>query len=161
MRRRKSLQYAVDFPVQLTDVGPHVRSEFADIRFAACQAVLNGSQATAESPSRAADSQDDRSPDRDHGDDDGGGIRGGSPRQVTTRRIRGLPIRRWRTWLGRFANRPPTACCLFLPSCLHIRQCGGCRERLIGTRVVSIGVPGRSDPVRCNFTFLIACPLLQ
>lgn len=103
--RRETLQDAVDFPVEFADMG----SNFTDLRLAACKALFDGSQPTAEAPGRAADGKDDRCSDRDHGDDDGCGVRGGSPFWVATFRVCGLPVRRWQRWLGSFANRPPAA----------------------------------------------------
>ena len=115
---RESLQDAVDFPVQLSN-----------IRLAACQALFDGSQATSESPGRTADGKDQRSPYGNHGDDDGCGVRGGSPRRLAMRRLLGFLASRRRSWLGRFANRPPTARWMFVSGCGGNRQYGGGMER--------------------------------
>ena len=101
---RESFEDAVHLAVQLADVG----SKLTDCRLALCEPLLDGTEATAETPSCTADCEDDHSPECDNADNDRCGVRGGAPCRVATFRFCGMPVRRWRPWLGGFANRPPT-----------------------------------------------------
>lgn len=89
---RESFEDAVDFPVELANVSPNL----ADCRLAIGELLLHGSKATAETQGCAAHGQEHRRSNGDYGNDDGCGVRGGSPCRVATFRLCGSPTRRWR-----------------------------------------------------------------